>query len=76
MAGIPNSLRKPAQRAERASRTVEVGMAALCAAGRGGWVRGRALAGPEGRESCAVRGGAVALRTGTRIMRKAFSNTY
>ena len=40
-------LRKPAQRAERASRTVEVGMAARSAAGRGGGVRGRALAGPE-----------------------------
>ena len=30
-----------------ASRTVEVG-------GRGGWVRGRALAGPKGRDSSAV----------------------
>jgi hypothetical protein len=40
-------LRKPAQRAVAASRNVEVG-------GRGGWVRGRAMAGPEVRDSSAV----------------------
>ena len=59
MAGEPMGLRKPAQRPVAASRTVEVGMAARSAAGRGGWVRGRALAAPEERESSrgAVAGG-------------------
>ena len=52
MAGKPMDLRKPAQRPAAASRTVEVG-------GRGGWVRGRAMAAPEERESSrgAVGGG-------------------
>jgi hypothetical protein len=36
-------------------------MATRSVAGRGGWVRGRAMARPEGEESCAV---AVAVRTG------------
>jgi hypothetical protein len=40
-------LRKPAERALCASRTVEVG-------GCGGWVRGRALAGLEAGDSLAV----------------------
>jgi hypothetical protein len=54
-------------------------MAALCAAGRGGWVRGRAMARPEVEDSSAVRVRIAVLvrcRTGSRIMRKAFSNTY
>ena len=59
MAGEPIGLRKPAERAVRASRTVEVGMAARSAAGRGGRARGRALAEPEARNSSrgAVGGG-------------------
>ena len=40
-------LRKSAQRAVRASRTVEVG-------GRGGWVRGRAVASPSGPDFLAA----------------------
>ena len=56
-------------------------MAALqwSAAGRGGRVRGRAMARPEVEDSCAVRvriAVLARLRSGTRIMRKAFSNTY
>ena len=59
MAVRPIDLRKPAERAVRASRTVEVGMAARSAAGRGGRVRGRAMAEPEARNSSrgAVGGG-------------------
>jgi hypothetical protein len=59
MAVEPIGLRKPAQRPVAACRTVEVGMAALRAAGRGGRVRGRALAEPEARNSSrgAVGGG-------------------
>jgi hypothetical protein len=68
--GTSNSLRK--RSGPEGRENVEVG-------GRGGWVRGRAMAGPEGRESRAVRVRIAVLvrcRTGTRIMRKAFSNTY
>ena len=71
MAGEPIGLRKPAQRPVAASRTVEVGMAARSAAGRGGWVRGRAMAGPEGRESSR---GAVAVAGGGRGERREFAD--
>ena len=58
---------------------MEVGKAALRAAGRGGRVRGRAMARPEVEDSCAVRVRIAVLArllSGTRIMRKAFSNAY